>query len=101
MLTLSSDQKKIYQEATALWGVEFLRGMIHEEYGEYLVAENHYFNRNRCTEDDLVEEVADVMVTMFQLALLLGETEVLEVMQRKIVRLGERVAQANPQWKEG
>ena len=101
MITLSDEHKEIYKRATELWGVDFLRGIIHEEIGEYLVAENHFFNRKRGPIDDVTEELADVLVCMFQLVTVLGEDKVKIVMDYKMTRLAERVVKADPQWKEG
>ena len=64
--------RAIYQEAIARWGAESQLRMAQEECGELIAAINR-FDRERCWPEAVAEEIADVMITCEQAALLVGE----------------------------
>ena len=47
--------------------------------------------RNRVTNDDIITEVADVTIMMNQLSFMLGRDKVKEEVERKILRLIQRM----------
>ena len=47
--------------------------------------------RNRATAEDIITEVADVLIMMNQLSFMMGRDKVAAEMERKIVRLSERM----------
>lgn len=51
-------------------------------------------NRDQCNNEELVEEVADVLIMMRQLQLILGEDTVNQAIGRKIIRLKRRISRS-------
>lgn len=73
--------------AIAAHGRESQIGMLAEECGELLTAVNRR-KRGRCTDADVLEEVADVVIVALQTGLLHGDAAQVEVaIEAKLVRL--------------
>lgn len=91
--------RTICQDAIDTWGIEAQVGMAEEEMGELSVA-LHHFRRGRATMDDVRTEIADVLITAAQLAIIFCEDEVSAEMNRKLERLKQRLEKAKKQTKE-
>ena len=61
-----------------------------EEMAELIVAINHY-RRGRCMSDEVIEEIADVLIMMHQLALIFSEKAVMQKVEEKMQRLVEQL----------
>ena len=85
--------RAIYQEAIARWGAESQLRMAQEECGELIAAINR-FDRQRCGPEAVAEEIADVLITCEQAALLVGEGLVAKAKAAKLERLKARLAAA-------
>lgn len=53
------------------------------------------FRRARCTREDVITEIADVLIMAEQMALAFGEADVEAEKKRKLTRLQERIDEAN------
>lgn len=77
-------------EAVSTFGRHAQEDMAIEEMAELTVAVLHR-GRSRCTDAEVQEEIADVLILMWQLAIEYGVAQVTEVMLRKLVRLRDRI----------
>ena len=68
---MEKEKCEIYKAALEKWGAESQIGMLTEECGELLSAINK-FNRSRCSNDDVLTELADVSIMVEQLSLIYG-----------------------------
>jgi NTP pyrophosphatase (non-canonical NTP hydrolase) len=66
--------QKYYHHAVQKFGKQNQLDMAEEEIGEYLVALKH-IKRNKCTKEDLTNEMADVLHTMAQAMIVYGITD--------------------------
>jgi NTP pyrophosphatase (non-canonical NTP hydrolase) len=69
--------------------------MVTEECAELIVALRH-FDRGKCSREELLDEVADVLICCHQLSLILGEAAVNDQIALKMNRLTERVNEDDP-----
>ena len=82
---------EIYKAALEKYGVGAQIGMLTEECGELLSAINK-FNRSRCSNDDVLTELADVSIMVKQLYLIYGEYEKFQIEKdKKLIRLLKRI----------
>ena len=91
-------KKRVYEEALKRWGTDAQLNMAIEECAELTEEICHYF-RARCSLTGIACEVADVEIMIEQLRLIVGETAVDEIKERKLMRLAERLrddAQGDP-----
>ena len=79
-------KKDIYEAALRHWGIDAQLNVFIEECAELTAEICHYF-RGRCTLTGLADEVADVEIMVEQLRLIVGETIVNEIKERKLARL--------------
>ena len=82
--------KETLQKAILKYGYTSQITMAVEEMAELLnaIAKER---RGRATQKDIVTEIADVTIMMWQLALMYGEQSVEMEIERKIERLKERL----------
>jgi NTP pyrophosphatase (non-canonical NTP hydrolase) len=85
----------ILRAATKLWGKEWHRVMVIEECAELIQALTHY-QRERNSMDDVLAEVADVQIVCRQMAIDEGVKRVQHHVDRKMVRLSERINNNDP-----
>ena len=82
---------EIYKAALEKYGVGAQIGMRTEECGELLSAINK-FNRSRCSNDDVLTELADVSIMVEQLSLIYGGYEKFQIEKdKKLIRLLKRI----------
>ena len=79
---------EICRKAIEKFGIVSQIGMMHEEMCELGVALEHW-KRDRCEEEDVVTEIADVMIVAAQMALYFGKEDVDAEIDRKLERLEE------------
>ena len=60
-----------YNKAIELWGEDLQFGMLSEECGELLTAINHW-RRKRIHTASVVEEMADVIIMIYQVMVAMG-----------------------------
>ena len=84
--------EETFQKAILKYGCTAQITMAVEEMAELLNALAKE-RRGRATRDDIVTEIADVTIMMWQLSLIYGEQSVEMEIERKIKRLQERIEQ--------
>ena len=84
--------KETLQKAILQYGYTAQITMAVEEMAELLNALAKE-RRGRATQNDIVTEIADVTIMMWQLAIMYGEQSVEMEIERKIKRLQERIEQ--------
>lgn len=72
------------------WGVEAQENQAIEECSELITAILHH-RRNKCSEDDIITEIADVSIMCEQLRIIYGNDRVDNEIQRKLKRLQIRL----------
>lgn len=84
------DYKQTLKKAITKYGCTAQKTMAIEEMAELLnaIAKEH---RGRVTPNDIITEIADVTIMMWQMALIYGEQDVKMEIKRKIERLKERL----------
>lgn len=87
--------KNICKKAIEVYGQENQTKMFYEEVGELCAALGHY-RRGRATRQDVITEIADVLIVTDQLALIFGEEEVSDEVRRKVDRLASRINEKTP-----
>jgi NTP pyrophosphatase (non-canonical NTP hydrolase) len=92
---MKTEQEIVLRKAVELWGGSFQRDVLIEECAELINAVVHE-RRGRCSNREILEELADVYVVVYQLGLQLGLTEMFSIVDKKISRLEERVKSNDP-----
>lgn len=88
---MNKEKCEIYKAALEKWGVNPQIGMLTEECGELLSAINK-FNRSRCSNDDVLTELADVSIMVEQLSLIYGGYDKFQIEKdKKLIRLLKRI----------
>lgn len=85
------ESKELYSKALDAWGFPAQAMMVLEECGELINAICKY-DRGRANEDDIITEIADVMIMCEQMASFFGTVKVEIEKDRKLNRLKERLA---------
>ena len=104
---LTEDQEDTLRDASKLWGKSFQKKIATEECSELILAMCH-FDRGRIEVEDLLEEVADVMIICRQIVLDHEDDfrhpsiaqYVQQVIDEKMERLEKRVKADSPNWRE-
>ena len=86
----TEEAKSILRAAIAKYGISHQVDMAHEEMGELVVA-LHHLKRGKATADDVITEIADVTIMIYQLAEMFGVEKVQAEIDRKLKRLSERM----------
>jgi len=92
-------RESVLAGAIGAWGVRSQVDMAIEECGELIVSLSH-FKRGRSDLKSLAEEIADVTIMLDQLKLIVGADIIADAIERKFVRLEERVRNASPTLRE-
>lgn len=85
------DQESLYRKAIACYGFPAQAAMVVEECSE-LTNAICKFRRSRVNEDDIITEIADVMIMCEQLASYFGKEKIELEKERKLERLKERLS---------
>ena len=80
----------ICRNAITHYGWETEQRQACEEMGE-LIAALHQYRRGKISHEDVVSEIADVLVTTTELALIFGKDKVAQEVSRKLDRLQDRI----------
>lgn len=83
-------EKKILNSAITMYGIEAQKTMAIEECSE-LINVLAKECRSRVSDEDIITEIADVMIMCEQLALIYGENAVESEKEYKLARLAERM----------
>lgn len=86
MVNYSQTENHLFDKALAKWGLDFQMGCATEEMGELITAINQY-KRGRLTEEQVIEEIADVIIMMGQLRYYFGEDLVDDMIIHKMGKL--------------
>ncbi len=84
------NKEQLYYDAVQKWGPATEWRQLQEECGELIAAINR-FDRSRCTEAELAEEVADVEIMIEQARVMLSGDLVDAAKHVKLERLAERL----------
>ncbi len=87
---MTTDVREICRKALAEFGSGHQINKAKEELFELGAALSHY-TEGRASMNDVRTEIADVLIMASQLALLFGEQEVTNEMERKLGRLSDRL----------
>ena len=87
---IEAEVKKLYSRALAKWGFPAQATMVMEECAE-LINAMCKLERGRITEDEVITEIADVMIMCEQMATHFGTVKVELEKDRKLQRLKERL----------
>ena len=88
--SMKEEIRNICKDAIEVWGIEPQARIAEEEAAELIVALEH-FRRGRATMDEVRTEIADILITATQLAIIFGEDEVSAEFNRKLARLKARI----------
>jgi NTP pyrophosphatase (non-canonical NTP hydrolase) len=89
---LNKDVRQLYEKALMLFGIGPQRRMMIEEASELIEALVRQ-DRGRATNEDVITEIADVIIMCEQLCLVYGEKAVQAEITRKRARLADRLKQ--------
>lgn len=84
--------KDLYVRAINKWGVEAQCDQAVEECAE-LIASLKHLKRGKVSEDELIDEIADVYLMLGQLIYMFGEDKLNTAVDRKIVKLEKLLAE--------
>jgi NTP pyrophosphatase (non-canonical NTP hydrolase) len=94
LITDNPEYKKVFEQAITTWGVENQRMMAVGEIGE-LLAEFGRIVQGRSSTDKMVDEIADTLIMVTQLALIYGEDAVKERIKFKLQKINEKLGNTN------
>ena len=81
---------EVLDDALTTWGREEQEAMAIGEIGEYLTLEGRAA-QGRCTDEDKISEIADVIIMMHQMAAIYGKDNVKDQINYKLIRLKDRL----------
>ena len=83
------ERLKLYKKAIDVWGIEAQRNMVFEELGELntVLARDR---RGRATKEDILTELADVVIMCEQMAFFLGYDDYEKELDNKLIRLRDK-----------
>ena len=87
---MNEEQVKVCRDAVNTFGIKPQVDMMQEEMSELGVAIGHW-KRGRAREEEVITEIADVMIVARQMAYIFGEEEVEAEVERKLERLRKRI----------
>lgn len=87
---------ELYEDATDAWGEDAQITLAQEELAELSVELARDF-RGRNDREDVIDEIADVLIAANQLALIYGVDETEDRVEYKLQRLRNRVDQSTDQ----
>lgn len=91
MLIIDNEEyRKIYETAIEKWGEHAQKMMAVGECGEFL-AEFGREVQGRSSQEKMVDEIADVLVMMNQMAMIYGEKEVRERIAFKVNKVKNKL----------
>ena len=79
-------QCDLYRAAVTTWGKENQLYVAVEEMGEAIAKIAQYQNRGRDVEDEMVEELADVVILMEQMRVIYGD-RLIQAIYKKLNKL--------------
>lgn len=82
--------EELYKKALFTYGIEAQAMMVHEECAELINALCKY-KRGRASDEDVITEIADVMIMCEQIACYFGKSLVEAEKERKLLRLKENL----------
>ena len=91
------ENKGLYKIREELFGERWQLRKAQEELGECIAAINHYLNDRPGGRKALIDEVADCILMVEQMTYMLGEKEVLQRMQEKILIVRQKIAEKEGQ----
>lgn len=81
----------IYHKAYDAWGMDAQQWAFAEEVGEALTSLSHY-RRERCTREEVLDEMVDTIIMAEQMALMYGNIfEYRAARERKLARLAKKL----------
>ena len=83
--------QEVFKEAIAKWGESLQIDMVQEECAELIAAINR-FKRGRATMADVVQEMADVQIMLWQAQEIFVAPPLGEAIKGKVERLRQRIA---------
>jgi len=75
-------QSNIYRELVDKFGQKHQMYVLVEEMGEATAAISQFLNRNRDVEEEMLEEIADVVIMLEQMKVIYGERLVQAVLKK-------------------
>ena len=75
-------QSNIYRELVDKFGQQHQMYVLVEEMGEATAAISQFLNRNRDVEEEMLEEIADVVIMLEQMKVIYGERLVQAVLKK-------------------
>lgn len=78
--------RELYARTITKWGVDAQCDQAVEECAE-LIASLKHFRRGKVSEDELVDELADVYLMVGQLTYMFGEEKLNAAIEKKILKL--------------
>lgn len=91
MLIIDNDEhKKLFEKALRCWGAEAQKMMAVGECGEFL-AEFGRTVQGRSSPENMIDEIADVIIMMNQMSLLYGEDAVRKRILYKIQKITNKL----------
>ena len=93
--SLLTDEKRLIEvakKAISIWGEDSQIRHLHEEVGELIVAINH-FKRGRVSKEAVQEEIADVILMAYEMAVIFGDKGVRKQLKSKLRIFEKRIQQ--------
>ena len=84
------EYRKVYETALNTWGIPAQKMMAVGECGEFLAEIGREVQR-RSSQEKMIDEIADVMVMMNQMAMIYGEDAVRERIKYKIEKVKNKL----------
>ncbi len=91
MKVTDDDTRELFDRVRELWGRAGMFGQAQEECGELIVALSHLRRGRVGAEDEVILEVADVLIMATQLRQQMGTEDIDHAVKWKLRRLGDRV----------
>lgn len=91
IITPSERLVELCKRSVDAWGVDTQLRLLQEECGECVAAVNHFYRNRPESEEELIKEVADVLLSAMQVRHIIGKEAVDATMKYKLDRLEERL----------
>ncbi len=94
MIKISEEHEALFRECLDHWGIRDQIEAAQEECAEFITAAFHLIRNREGASEEVVEEVADALLTLHEMAVLVGVDKVNDMIDFKVKRVRQRLSKS-------
>ena len=91
MIKINEEHEALFRECLDHWGMRDQIEAAQEECAEFITAAFHLIRNREGARVEVIEEVADALLTLHEMALMVGVDKVNDILDFKIKRVRQRL----------